>query len=263
MAGKLFPQSRRRPCHTVVRVNAKTDVTLVGTRVVSGREASVVAQDGRIDFQAATNTNASTKTGSSEDVNLQGSATGGGVQVGASRTDESSQSTTKTAGSIDAQNLTLSAGAGVRLEGTQVQVTEHLVLDAGSGALVMESAESSSSSNVNNTEGEAAVGVDVKARGGLLTFKGTEERENSENITQQNVSINVAGSADIKAAGGIDIKGKDVTDVSSVVSAAHTDLNGATVTTEQRQEVDTSSQSVKGVSVGVTAPKTKKKKKKK
>jgi len=236
-----------------VVLKSKGDITLEGTNIAAKDSASLETQ-GKVDFKAAESTSSRTAKGSSGQVNLEAGAKSAGATAGGSQTDESEQSSTKTAGSLSAANLTIKAGDGIRLEGTQVDVSKDATIDAGKGKLVLESAVSTSTRTVNNSSGEGGVSADAKSGSGQGSLKVQVEKEDTRKVTNQNASINVGGKADVKAAGGIDVKGSNVTGVDSVVKAGSLDTHGANVSVEQRQDVDQSSKTNVGVSVGVIVP---------
>ncbi|WP_137917704.1 hemagglutinin repeat-containing protein [Hydrogenophaga sp. 2FB] len=235
-------------------LKSKNDITLVGTNLTAQDSATLQSRDGKVDFQAVQDTHTRTADGWSMDVSVEAGKTGGSVQAGGSRTDEFESSTTRTGGSLTAKNLTISAGSGVRLEGTQVNVSENANIDTGTGALTLEAAVSTSEKRINNTAVEVAGGVDTKEKSGHGSLKAQGERTNENKVTNSNAVLNIGGTADIKAAGGIDIKGKDIAGVESIIQAGTTNLNGANVSIEQLKDVDESSSNKFGVSVGVYVP---------
>lgn len=234
-------------------LKSRGDITLEGTKVTASNNATVETQ-GKLDFKALESTSSSSKQGASAQVDIEASATGGGAKVAGSRTDESAQSTTRTGGSLSATNLTVKAGQGVRLEGTQVEAKENASIDAGSGKLVIESAVSTSTKRVNNTSVEVGAKGDAKEGSGQGSFKLEGAYEDTNKVSNQNATIKVGGNADIKAAGGVDIKGTKIEGVGTVIQAGSTNLNGAAVSIEQRQDVDQSTKSNVSVSVGVIVP---------
>jgi filamentous hemagglutinin family protein len=236
-----------------VVLKSKGDIALEGTNV-QAKDSATLETQGKVDFKAVESTYTRTATGTSAQVDLEAGATGGGAKVGASKTDEFEQSSTKTGGSLSAANLTIKAGSGVRLEGTQVDVSKDASIDAGSGKLVLESAVSTSTKRVNNTAVEVGAKGDAKSGSGQGSAKVEGAYEDTQKTTNQNASLNIGGKADLKAAGGIDVKGSNVTGVDSVVRAGELNTNGAAVSVEQRQDVDRSSRRDVDVSVGVNVP---------
>lgn len=234
-------------------LKSKGDITLEGTSLAAKDKATIETQ-GSLEFKAVESTMSKTATGASAQVDIEAGATGGGASVSASRTDESEQSTTRTGGSLSASNLTIKAGTGARLVGTQVNVSENADIDTGTGKLVLESAVSTSTKRVNNTEVELAAKGDAKEGSGQGSFKLEGAYEDSRKVTNQNVQLNIGGKADIKAAGGIDIKGNNIEGIGSVLKAGSTELNGATITTEQREETNVSRRTDVSVSAGVIVP---------
>lgn len=234
-------------------LKSKGDITLEGTQVAAA-DSATIQTEGKLDFKAVESTYSRTSEGQSAQVDIEAGATGGGAKVGASRTDESEQSTTRTGGGLSAKNLTINAGSGARLEGTQVDVTENASIDTGSGALVIESAVSTHTKKVNNTEVEVGAKGNAKQGSGQGSVKVEAAREDTNKVSNQNATLNIGGKADIKAAGGIEIKGSNIDGVGSAIQAGETNLNGASVSIEQRQDVDQSSKSNVGVNVGVIVP---------
>lgn len=236
-----------------VVLKSKGDITLEGTNIAAKDSATIETQ-GKVDFKAVEDTYSRTAKGSSGQVELEAGAKGGGATAGGSTTNESEQRTTRTGGSLTASNLTIKAGDGVRLEGTQVDVSKDASIDAGKGKLVLESAVSTYTKTVDNSSGEGGIKGDAKTGAGQGSLKVQVDKENTEKVTNQNASIKVGGKADLQAAGGIDVKGSNVTGVDSVVKAGTLDTHGATVNVEQRQDVDKSTKTNVGVSVGVIVP---------
>lgn len=235
-------------------LKSKNDITLVGTNLTAQDSATLQSSDGKVDFQAVQDTHTRTADGWSMEVSVEAGKTGGGVEAGGSRTDEFESSTTRTGGSLTAKNLTITAGSGVRLEGTQVNVSENARIDTGTGALTLEAAVSTSEKRINNTAVAVAGGVDTKEKSGHGSLKAQGEKTNEDKVSNSNAMLNIGGTADIQAAGGIDIKGKNIAGVESVIQAGTTNLNGANVSIEQLKDVDESSSSKVGVSVGVYVP---------
>lgn len=234
-------------------LKSKGDITLEGTHVAAA-DSATIQTEGKLDFKAVESTYSRTAQGQSGQVDLEAGATGGGATVGGTRTDESEQSSTKTGGSLSARNLTISAGDGARLEGTQVDVKENASIDTGTGKLVLESAVSTSTKRVNNTDVEVGAKGNAKTGSGQGSVKMEGAYEDTNKVSNQNVQLNIGGTADIKAAGGIDVKGSNIAGVGSVITAGTTNLNGAAVNIEQRQDVDQSTKTNVGVSVGVIVP---------
>lgn len=235
-------------------LKSKDDITLVGTNLTAKDSATIQSTDGKVDFQAVTDTHTRTANGWSMDVNIEAGKSGGGVEASGSRTDEFESSTDRRGGSINAANLTISAGNGVRLEGTQVDVKENASIDTGTGALTLEAAVSTSEKRINNTSVGVALSVDKDEKSGQGSVKAEGERTRENKVSNSNAQLNIGGTADIKAAGGIDIKGKDIAGVESVIVAGTTNLNGAAVNITQLTDVDESSSTKFGVSVGVIVP---------
>lgn len=236
-----------------VVLKSKGDITLEGTNIAAKDSASIETQ-GKVDFKAVEDTYSRTAKGASGQVNLEAGAKGGGATAGGSTTNESEQRTTRTGGSLTASNLTIKAGDGVRLEGTQVEASKDASIDAGKGKLVIESAVSTYTKNVDNSSGEVGASGNAKTQSGQGSLKVQVEKEDTNQVTNQNASIKVGGKADVKAAGGIEVKGSNVTGVDSVVKAGSLDTHGAAVSVEQRQDVNESTKSNVGVSVGVIVP---------
>ncbi|QHE86860.1 hemagglutinin repeat-containing protein [Hydrogenophaga sp. BPS33] len=235
-------------------LKSKDDITLVGTNLTAQESATLESREGQVDFQAVQDTHTRTKDGWSMDVSIEAGKSGGGVEASGSRTDEFESSTTRTGGSLTAKNLTINAGSGVRLEGTQVNVAENASIDTGTGALTIEAAVSTSEKRINNTEVGVALSADTKEKSGQGSVKAQGERTTENKVSNNNAVLNIGGTADIQAAGGIDIKGKDVAGVESVIVAGATNLNGANVNITQLSDVDESSSTKFGVSVGVIVP---------
>ncbi len=237
-----------------VNLKSKGDITLEGTNIAAKDSATIDTQ-GKVDFQAVANTSTKTTTGMSAQVDLEAGAKSAGVSASGGKTDEFESSTTRTGGSLNAGNLTIKAGSGIRLEGTKVDVKQDANIDAGQGKLVLESATSESTKRVNNTDVAVGVKADAKAGSGQGSVKVKGAYEDTQKTTQDNATLNIGGKADLKAAQGIDIKGKDVgAGVTSVVTAGSLDTHGASVTTENRAEVNQSTRRDVDVSVGVIVP---------
>lgn len=235
-------------------LKSKKDITLEGTHLAATDSATLLSETGKVDFKAVEDTYTRTADGWSASVSVEAGKTGGSAEVGASRTDESENNVTRTGGSITARNLTIGAASGIRLEGTQVNVAENASIDAGAGALKIEAAVSSTTKRVNNTAVEVSGGVDTKQKSGHGSLKAQGEKTNENTVTNSNAVLNIGGTADIKAAGGIEIKGKDVESLSSVVQAGTILTHGADVKIEQLTDVDDKSSTKFGVSVGVYVP---------
>ncbi|CDN87731.1 hemagglutinin repeat-containing protein [Hydrogenophaga intermedia] len=234
-------------------LKSKGDITLEGTNVAAA-DSATIQTEGKLDFKAVESTYSRTAQGQSGQVDLEAGATGGGAKVAGSRTDENEQGTTRTGGSLSAKNLTINAGNGARLEGTQVDVTENASIDTGKGSLVIESAVSTYTKTVDNTAVEVGAKGNAKQGSGQGSFKMEGAYEDTNQVKNQNATLNIGGKADIKAAGGIQIAGANIENVGSVIKAGETNLNGASVGIEQRQDVDQSTKSNVGVSVGVIVP---------
>lgn len=234
-------------------LKSKGDITLEGTNVAAA-DSATIQTEGKLDFKAVESTYSRTAQGQSGQVDLEAGATGGGAKVAGSRTDENEQGTTRTGGSLSAKNLTINAGTGARLEGTQVDVAESASIDTGKGALVIESAVSTYTKTVDNTAVEVGAKGNAKQGSGQGSFKMEGAYEDTNQVKNQNATLNIGGKADIKAAGGIQIAGSNIEGVGSVIKAGETNLNGANVSVEQRQDVDQSSKTNVGVSVGVIVP---------
>lgn len=234
-------------------LKSKGDITLEGTNVAAA-DSATLQTEGKLDFKAVESTYSRTAQGQSGQVDLEAGATGGGAKVAGSRTDENEQGTTRTGGSLSAKNLTINAGNGARLEGTQVDVTENASIDTGKGSLVIESAVSTYTKTVDNTAVEVGAKGNAKQGSGQGSFKMEGAYEDTNQVKNQNATLNIGGKADIKAAGGIQIAGANIENVGSVIKAGETNLNGASVGIEQRQDVDQSTKSNVGVSVGVIVP---------
>ena len=237
-----------------VNLKSKGDITLEGTNITAKDSATIDTQ-GKVDFQAVANTSTKTTTGMSAQVDIEAGAKSAGVSASGGQTDEFESSTTRTAGSLNAGNLTIKAGTGIRLEGTKVDVKQDANIDAGQGKLVLESAVSESTKRVNNTDVAVGLKADAKAGSGQGSVKVKGAYEDTQKTTQDNATLNIGGKADLKAAQGIDIKGKDVgAGITSVVTAGSLDTHGAAVTTENRAEVNQSTRRDVDVSVGVIVP---------
>lgn len=235
-----------------VVLQSKGDITLEGTNIAATDSATIDTK-GKLDFKAVEDTYSRTAKGGSGQVGVEAGPKSAGVTVGASKTDESEQSSTKTGGSLSAANLTITAGKGARLEGTQVGVSQDAKIDTGTGTLVLESAVSSSTKRTNDTSAEVGVKGDLKAGSGQGSAKVEGSYEDTTKISNQNASIKVGGTADITTK-GIDVKGSKVTGLDSVVQAGTLDTHGANVSLEQRQDVDQSTKKDVKVSVGVIVP---------
>jgi len=236
-----------------VVLKSKGDITLEGTNIAA-KDSATLETHGKVDFKAVEDTYSRTAKGSSGQVDLEAGSRSAGVKAGGSTTDEFEQSSIKTGGSLSAANLTIKAGEGVRLEGTQVDVSKDASIDTGKGKLVVESAVSTTTKRIDNTSAEVGIKGDLKAGSGQGSAKVEGSYEDTKKVTNQNASIKVGGKADIQAAGGIDVKGSNVTDVGSVVQAGTLDTHGAAVSVEQRQDVDQSTRKDVKVSVGVIVP---------
>lgn len=235
-------------------LKSQKDITLVGTQLDATESATLEAREGKVDFQAVQDTHTRTADGWSASVQVEAGKTGGGVEAGMSRTDEYENSATRTGGSLNAKNLSITAGNGIRLEGTQVDVAQNASLDAGQGALTIEAAVSTETRRINNISVDVGASVDTKQKSGQASLKTAGEFARDNKVSNSNASLNIGGTADLKAAGGIDVKGKDVTGIDSVVSAGQTNLNGADVRIAKLSDVDESSSRSFGVSVGVIVP---------
>lgn len=236
-----------------VVLKSKGDITLEGTNIAA-KESASIETEGKVDFKAVEDTYSRTAKGESAQVDLEAGAKGGGAQVGASVTNESEQASTKRGGSLTANNLTIKAGDGIRLEGTGVEVAQNADIDAGKGKLVLESAVSTYTKTTDNTAVDVGAKGSAKTGGGQGSFKMEGAYEDTNKVTNQNASIKVGGKADLRAGDGIDVKGTNVSGVDSVVKAGTLDTHGAKVSVEQRQDVDQSSKTNVGVSVGVIVP---------
>ena len=107
---------------------------------------------------------------------------------------------------------------------------------------------------MNKTEVEVGDKGKAKQGRGQGSVKVEAAREDTNKVSNQNATLNIGGKADIKAAGGIDIKGSNIEGVGSVIQAGETNLNGATVSIEQRHYVYQSSKSNLGLSVVFILP---------
>jgi filamentous hemagglutinin len=239
-----------------VSLKSKGDIALEGTKIQATHDTNIETE-GKLDFKALEDTKLKTKQGTSAQVDLEAGVKSAGGKVAVSKTDEFEQSSTKTAGSISTGNLTIKTGQGVRLEGTDVKATQDANIDAGAGKLVLESAVSTSTKRVNNTDVAIGAKGDAKSGAGQGSFSLNGAYEDTAKTTNQNAKLDIGGKADLKAAGGIEVKGSNLDvakGITNVVTAGSLNTNGATVSTEQRTDVDRSSRTDVGFGIGVIVP---------
>ncbi|MBR9865892.1 MAG: filamentous hemagglutinin N-terminal domain-containing protein [Oceanospirillales bacterium] len=237
---------------TNIQLQSKGDITLEGTNMAATEELGITTE-GSLDYQAVEDTTLKTKEGMSVQVDASASKTGGSLNVAGSGTDEFEQSSTKTGGTLSAGNLTITTGTGARLEGTEV-TADSASIDTGSGSLVIESAVSTHTKTVNNASAEVGIEADIKEQSGAGSVKVNAEFEDTEQRTNQNASLNIGGNLEIKGDGGVEIIGKDITGLDSVVTAGNVDVDESKISIEQRTDLDKSEKSKIDVSVGVIVP---------
>jgi adhesin HecA-like repeat protein len=225
-------------------------ITLVGTNIAAENNVGIKTA-GNFNFEAVEDTRTRTAKGGSGQLGVLVQPGGGGLDASFSITNEFEQSSTKTAGSLSAKNLTIATGTGVRLEGTQVEA-EDASINTGTGQLVLESAVSTSTKHIDDVSASV---LGMSGKSGSGGFAGLKVNiEDSKQVTNQNASLNIGGQADIKAAGGIDIKGSNISGVGSVINAGTLDTHDAKTTVEQREDVNQSSGTSLDVKAIIIAP---------
>jgi filamentous hemagglutinin len=243
-----------------IDLRSKGDITLEGTKIDAKDKVRVETQ-GKLDYQALADTSASRKTGAQAQVNVEAGKGGGSLKVAAGTTDEFESTTKRTGGSLNAGSLEIVTGQGVRLEGTQVDVKNDASIDAGQGKLVIESAVSEHTKRVNNASVSMSAKAETREGAGQAALKIEGSHEDTQSVSNSNATLKIGGKADLKAIQGIDVKGKDITGLESVVTAETVDTHNAEVRTEERADVNRSSSSNTFASMGILVPDRKARKK--
>jgi filamentous hemagglutinin len=243
-----------------IQLKSKKDITLEGTNMNATNELGIETE-GKLDYQAVEDTFESSKTGMSAQVDVSASKTGGSLGVAGSGTEESEARSTKTGGTLNAGNLTIKAGKGARLEGTQVNA-DSASIDTGEGALVIESAVSTHTKNIDNAAVDVSVSGDVKDGGGSGSLQVDAEFEDTDTRTNQNAALNIGGNLKIKGDGGVVLSGKDTDTIEDVVTAKSIDVDRSKVVVgDVRTDKNESTKSKVGISVGLIVPNKKSRKK--
>jgi hypothetical protein len=202
-------------------INTTRDAKFEGTTLAAGKNATIKA-GGDVEMTAARNTTEASASGKEFSVGVSGSKAKAGVSVGVGVTESSSRSSDALAGSVSAgNNLTISSGKDVRLEGTGIGAGGDASISA-KGKVDMLAATSTSSSN--SLEVEVGVGVQrskttqgVSAMVNVGTAKADSKVEKGSTVavggnlaitsggatTMQGTQADVVGASTVNAAGGL------------------------------------------------------------
>jgi hypothetical protein len=156
---------------------------------------------------------------------------------GGSYNNASSTQTTKTGGSLNGRNITVSSGRDTSMEGTQVNASNNVVINTG-GKLTMQSAQSTTSSSSLAAGGSfGAVQGDEQGRGGGGgNLGGNYANSSSNSVKNQNVqvlgnNISIKTGSDMTMEGAV-VRGNDVTTVigGNLIITSRADTSNASST---------------------------------
>jgi len=228
-----------------IDITAQNNVELVGTNFEAEQGGvGIEAKTGTIDFKAARDTtyDHSSEKSASASVSANVGGKEGSVGGGYSESSTTSETSTGTAGSIKAKNVTLKSKGNMTLEGTNIAATESASLESTDGKVDIQAVKNT---DVTTTKGfSMEFGVDASATGGGVSGGGSRTDEFESNTTRTAGSVSAANLT-IKAGNGISLEGTKVTATDSAnIDAGAGKLELKAATKESVKKVNNTSASV-------------------
>ena len=228
-----------------IDITAQNNVELVGTNFEAEQGGvGIEAKTGTIDFKAARDTtyDHSSEKSASASVSANVGGKEGSVGGGYSESSTTSETSTGTAGSIKAKNVTLKSKGNMTLEGTNIAATESASLESTDGKVDIQAVKNT---DVTTTKGfSMEFGVDASATGGGVSGGGSRTDEFESNTTRTAGSVSAANLT-IKAGNGISLEGTKVTATDSAnIDAGAGKLELKAATNESVKKVNNTSASV-------------------
>lgn len=228
-----------------IDITAQNNVELVGTNFEAEQGGvGIEAKTGTIDFKAARDTtyDHSSEKSASASVSANVGGKEGSVGGGYSESSTTSETSTGTAGSIKAKNVTLKSKGNMTLEGTNIAATESASLESTDGKVDIQAVKNT---DVTTTKGfSMEFGVDASATGGGVSGGGSRTDEFESNTTRTAGSVSAANLT-IKAGNGISLEGTKVTAIDSAnIDAGAGKLELKAATNESVKKVNNTSASV-------------------
>lgn len=193
---------------TDLTIEAKKDVTLVGTNLAAGGTASIEAKEGKIDFQAARNTTSASSDSESANASFSANVSGkeGSVGGGGGTMSTRENSSTGVAGSISAGNVVLKSKGDITLEGTNIAARDNASIET-QGKVDFKAVEDTYTRTAQGKSAQVDLEAGAKGGGAKVGASVTDESESSS--TKRGGTL-TASNLTIKAGDGIRLEGTAV-----------------------------------------------------
>lgn len=232
-----------------LNITAGNNVALEGTELAAGGDASIEATNGSVDFKAAKDTYFYSKESTEASAGIDASKSGGGVSGGYAGGKETINSSTATAGSITATNITIKSKKDVSLEGTNLAADNSASIDATEGNIEFKAARDTYDKSSNSTSVDVSLEASKQGGGGSFELGLGKVEDHSNTATGGSIT---ASNLTLKSGGDTRLEGTqvDVSDSASITT-------GGKLTVESAVSTARSSSSDLGISASLEMEKGK------